>query len=123
MLHELIRAERQFTTPWPPAFQQWRKSPRITAAPVQFTDVDRLIAPYLSPAMSETVLNTEPGWYAALVTRLRSGLAGSAKISWSCCTERLPAKRFGSKLGAEWNASTSPLRGSMANTAPFHEPK
>ena len=74
--------------------------------------------PTSAPTSARNGLIVEPGGYAPRSGRLSSGLSGDS-FSSSQFAESMPStNRLGSKPGFETNASTSPVAGSIATSAP-----
>ena len=64
-------------------------------------------------------LNVEPGACCAWMARFSMGLSGLSAISFQSLDLMRTANLLGSKVGRLTMASTSPVRGSSATTAPF----
>src|SRR5437762_1076250 len=73
----------------------------------------RLMSPRLRAIAAIASLNGDGGGYRAWITRFSSGLAGSLFKARHSAEEIPPTKWLGSKVGAEYNARTSP-RGVIA---------
>ena len=74
--------------------------------------------PYSSAASAMKGLMVEPGGYWPRSARLLSGLSGELLSASQFCGSMPSTKRFGSKPGLETSASTSPVFGSIATSAP-----
>ena len=87
--------------------------------------VDRLAGvrrPDVSAASARNGLIVEPGGYAPRSGRFSSGLSGDSFSSCQFAASMPSTNRFGSKPGFDTNASTSPVAGSIATSAPRRSP-
>src|SRR5881398_1704833 len=77
-----------------------------------------VIAPCCSPATDIGTFQVDPGGYFAWIARLSKGVCGSMSSALYSARPALVAmrceKRFGSKVGYDAIARTSPLLGSIA---------
>ena len=110
----------RLTMPCPPCFQsrKGRSTPGRLHTPGSAMVNSGVRLPADSAASAMNGLIVEPGGYCPRSARLLSGLSGEL-LSWSQLCGSIPStNRLGSKPGLETSASTSPVFGSMATSAP-----
>ncbi len=78
--------------------------------------------PVFNAAIAMKGLNVDPGGYVPRRARFSSGLSIDSFSSFQLSASMPSTKRLGSNVGLLTNASTSPLRGSIATSAPRRSP-